>query len=47
MQLMCAKCKVQVCLEEPGDKNIPVYCAMASDEEKIIDVLQESAEHYL
>jgi len=47
MQLICAKCKVQVCLEEPGGKNIPAYCAMASDEEKIIDVLQESAEHYL
>ena len=47
MNLICAKCKVRGCLEENGGSKIPDYCAMSSDEEKIIEVLRKSAEHYL
>ncbi|MCJ7532498.1 MAG: DUF1847 domain-containing protein [Anaerolineales bacterium] len=47
MDLKCAKCKVQVCLEEPGSKSPPIYCAMASDDEEIVKALQEAAGHYI
>jgi len=47
MDLKCAKCKVKVCLGEPGSKSPPTYCAMASDDEEIVKALQEAAVHYI
>lgn len=47
MKLICANCKVQVCLEEAGCIKIPAYCAMSSEEEEVVDVLSRSKAHYL
>jgi len=46
MKLMCAKCKVEACIEEPGTKAWPNYCAMAADEESVNALLEEAAQHY-
>lgn len=46
MKLMCALCKVRMCEQEPGTKEAPGYCAMASDDPEVIRILSEAESSY-
>jgi uncharacterized metal-binding protein len=47
MTLMCALCKVQQCMLEPGTKDPPGYCAMASKEDEVINILEQAEASYM
>ena len=42
MELMCAKCHVQACREEPGSKPLPKYCPALNG----VDILDTACQHY-
>jgi uncharacterized metal-binding protein len=46
MEWICSLCKVRQCELEPGMKNIPGYCAMASQKEDVVMALNQARESY-
>jgi len=46
MKLICSLCKIQSCQYEPGTKEPPGYCAMASSETEVLGALEGARQSY-